>query len=192
MFGLDLLIAGAIAVGLDFTLHPDDFYVYPRAGEVAYVSFHIDKRKEDGACKFTGLMTPYERDWVATVDNGITEQQLPPEPGKVAGYAVVINKKACPGKPDEAMLSTAEAIPVVRFSADNPRKIPLLPSAHLQAVSVAGKKESELPKWLPQVMKTIEAAAETSKDAKAFVEFSREAAKAGKVANTEEGAPKPN
>lgn len=191
MFGLEALYLGLVISGLNLELYSEMDVAYPAQGQVAQVSFHREWWRSDAKCRFTGLMVPYARDWEETRDDGFTQTTLAPEPDKIAGYAFVINKKTCEGQPDEALLNVDEALAGARKVWQDTAKTKILKKYILHSVSLQGRAPSELPKWFPQVMKTIEAAAATSKDAQAFVEFSREAAKAGKVANAEEGA-KPN
>lgn len=126
-----------------------------------------DKSK---VCKYSSLMVPYERDWAEeelSVDGPQTIR--PPELGKIAGYAFVLNKVKCPGKDAEGIFSTIEWHTLLRPGN------PLGKERFFQTTALHPDPDSQ-PKWLPQVMRVIEAAAESNPTAKSFVDFSRKTA----------------
>lgn len=166
VFNLMLLGASMLA---NITLYPEaDTMPYPKEGSVTSVSFHREWWRDDGKCHFHGVMVPYARDWEERVNDGVTETVLPPEPDKIAGMAIIVNRKECPGKPAEAMfrVHTELRAPWHRYFA----------VAQIQATELSSLREDQRPKWLAQVMKTIEgSAANDNRSAKEFLEFTRQA-----------------
>lgn len=55
-------------------------------------------------CVFSAFVVPYERTWPEEVRDGEGVRILPPEPGKIAGYAAVVYKKTCPGEAPQSVL----------------------------------------------------------------------------------------
>jgi hypothetical protein len=125
---------------------------------------------EDGKCHYTGLAVPFDRTWDEVVNNGSVEMVLPPEPGKLVGHALIFNKKTCPGKEPEAMFRVA-----TRF-------LPLMNKSSLQkgylthGIQLSNMPADQRPKWLPQVMEAVVKAAEIEPAAKAFLEYTKQAA----------------
>lgn len=107
------------------------------------------------ACDVSGLMVPYERDWEEVVGSSESQYVRGPEPGKIAGYAFVVNKMKCPQKEVQAIFNTIEW------------HTPLKPGMHVgderpfRSFAVNPNVEMQ-PKWLPQVIKRIESAALSS------------------------------
>ena len=58
----------------------------------------------DGKCFYTGMVVPFERTWPEEIERGGEKVVLPPEPGKIAGYVALINRKECKGLETEAIL----------------------------------------------------------------------------------------
>lgn len=119
-------------------------------------------------CRFTGVAVPFERDWEEVVDNGYTKTTLPPEPGKIYSYAIIINKKSCPGKEPEHMFSTGSWTGAFA-NLGVPKGVKFM----AQGLSKDAERQ---PKWLPQVMKVVQDAAETNQAAKGFIDFTSSAA----------------
>lgn len=142
----------------------------PPLGGVEQIVFRDPKFWSDPECFYSGIVTPYVRDWEETRDNGFSQEVVPPEPDKIAGYALVFNKKECKDKPAEHILYVASW--AARGRLDKGGKI--------QAAAVY---KDNRPNWLPQVIKTIEKAAATDKAAKEFLDFSAKAAADAKAAN---------
>ena len=184
MFDPLTLLNGLFLVGIaasDITLYSDADYIQadPKNREsVTVVSMHREWWRDDSKCKFTGLMVPFVRDWPETTKLGEFEHVNPPEPDKTAGQAFIINRKSCPGKPDEAIFRVAD-------KWRNNGK--LLEKHHFAASDLSGMREEHRPKWLPQVLARIERVAQQDERAKAFLDFSA-AASAAKVAEAAAGA----
>lgn len=119
-------------------------------------------------CRFTGVAVPYERDWEIVSENTMTHTKtvIPPEPGKIHEYAILINKKTCPGKEPERMLISGSGMTAIW------KNIGLLEGRKIMVSSV-GKTLEDQPKWLPQVMKVIETAELTQPFVKEFLDYSR-------------------
>lgn len=131
-------------------------------------------------CRFYGVAIPVERDWEEVVENGYVKTVLPPEPGKVYTYAVLVNKKSCPDKPDEHMFSTGTEM-------GNYAKLGLPKGIKFIATGLSKEPERQ-PKWLPQALKVIEDAAEANPAAKEFLDFTASAAQGTTPAAPEKSA----
>lgn len=180
---LNLMLLGASAISAPYDLIPDANYVYPAKGEVAFVSLSQTWRHDATTCHFTGLMAPFARDWEEIRDDGFAQIKLPPEPDKSIGYAYVINKKSCPGQPDEVLFNTAEKN--FPFMMQDPKGTMMFREIKLYTRSLESQKEADWPKWLPQVLKLIEKSAAANPAAKEFLDFTKQAAEASKIANKE-------
>lgn len=183
---LNLMLIGAHIAGSPFAVYPDEAFLYPRKSEVTSVSFHQGNRPDATTCHFHGFMTAFARDWTETVDDGFTVTTLQPEPDKKIGFAYIIYKKSCPNKADEMLLNTAEFS--VPFMVQEQNGVTMFKGNSLYTTSIAGKKESDRPKWLPQVLKLIEKAAATNPAAKEFVELAKQTA----VRTASAGEPPPS
>jgi hypothetical protein len=170
---MNLVYVGTVALA-DINLYTIDSVKIPPLHGVVAVEFETatgwlaDKSK---VCNYSSLMVPYERDWEEEVGSYDSKTIRAAEPGKIAGYAFVINKAKCPGKEVENIFSTIEWHTVLRPGH------PLGRQQYFQAQALRPNPDSQ-PKWLPQVVRVIEAAADTNPAAKAFVEFSRATAAA--------------
>jgi hypothetical protein len=119
-------------------------------------------------CRFHGLAIPYERDWEIVSENTLTHTRsvIPPAPGKVHDIAILINKKTCPGKePERVFLSGSAPDGIWNYGGKGLGWKILLTSV--------GKAPEDQPKWLPQVMKVVEAAEPTQPFVKEFLDYSR-------------------
>lgn len=163
-----LFLAGVMISNI--TLYSDADFIRPEQGNrdtVTAISMHREWWRDDSKCRFLGVMVPFVRDWPETVKQGDFETIDPPQPDKTAGQAFIINRKVCPGQPDEAMFRVAEGW-------RNPGK--LLEKHHFAAQDLHGMPEASRPKWLPQVLSRIERVAQYDEQAKAFLDFTAAAA----------------
>jgi hypothetical protein len=164
----------------NITLYSDADYDVQRTYEISDnatpISMHREWWRDESKCKFTGVMVPYAREWPETIRNGEIETVLPPEPDKVAGQAFVINRKACPDKPDEAIFRVAEKWRNPGF---------LLEKHSFSAEDLASMRLEDRPKWLAQVLARIDRVAEHDEKVKAFVDFTA-AAQQGAARNQPE------
>lgn len=164
-----LFLVGVVAS--DITLYSDADYIHSapeNRDTVTAISMHREWWRDDSKCKYLGVMVPFVRDWPVTIKRKDSETVNPPEPDKTAGQAFIINRKVCPGKPDEAMFRVADGW-------RNPGK--LLEKWHFAAQDLYGMREEYRPKWLPQVLARIERVAQHDQQAKAFLDFTVAAAK---------------
>ena len=150
----------------NITLYSDADYEVQRTYEIRDVATPISAHREwwrdESKCKFIGLMVPYARDWPETIRNGEIETVLPPEPDKVAGQAFIINRKVCPGKPDEAIFR----------GADRWRNPGIFLEKHqITAEDLKGMKPQDRPKWFEQVMARIERVSRNDAQIREFLQF---------------------
>lgn len=121
-------------------------------------------------CRYSGIAVPYERDWEVVSENTMTHTKtvLPPALGKVHSYAVIINKKTCPGKEPERMFIGGSG----QTGGGIIRDAGIMKGDSITATAISAKPE-EQPKWLPQVIKVIEAAEPAQPFVKEFLDYSR-------------------
>lgn len=121
-------------------------------------------------CRYSGIAVPYERDWEVVSENTMTHSKtvLPPEPGKIHSYAIIINKKSCPGKEPERLLIGASKMTGALFN----NNLGIIKRDSFVATDISAKPE-EQPKWLSQVMRVIEAAEPAQPFVKEFLDYSR-------------------
>ncbi|MCG9082359.1 hypothetical protein [Laribacter hongkongensis] len=165
-----LFLIGVVAS--DITLYSDADYIHNEPENrdiVTAISMHREWWRDDSKCKYQGVMVPFVRDWPVVIKHKDFETVNPPEPNKTAGQAFIINRKVCPGKPDEAMFRVADGW---RNSGR------LLEKWHFAAQDLYGMREEYRPKWLPQVLARIERVAQHDAQAKAFLDFTTAATKA--------------
>jgi hypothetical protein len=177
-----LFLAGVMASNI--TLYSDGDYQFLSSVEdrdaVTAITLHREWWRKDSKCKYLGVMVPFVRDWPETINHGETETVNPPEPDKTAGQAFIINRKVCPGQPDEAMFRVAD---IWRHSGR------FLKKHHFAAQDLYGMREEYRPKWLAQVLARIERVAQRDEQAKLFLHFtaSAAAAQAAEAANGASG-----
>lgn len=126
-------------------------------------------------CRFTGVAVPYERDWEIVSENTMTHTKtvIPAALGKIHEYAIILNKKTCPGREPERLFVSGSGSTAVW------KNIGLLEGRKIM-VSTIGKAPEDQPRWLPQVMKVVEAAEPTQPFVKDFLEYSRAGASEAK------------
>ena len=176
---LDLLFNAGLAVGkaLGITLFVlSDVNLPQHHGEVvpiemssaAKVLIRVRPKTEEERCRYSGVAVPYERLWeerVVTSRN--SETVLPPEPGKLAGHALIINRKDCEGRPPEAMFRVATIQGSIRDSY-------ILGAGYsLVMLQLSSMSEDMQPKWVPQVLEALEAA-KADPVAQEFLRFNAE------------------
>ena len=121
----------------------------------------------DGKCFYTGMVVPFERTWPEEIERGGEKVVLPPEPGKIAGYVAVINRKECKGLETEAILRTG----IVRsrtllFGSRGPQvdKHTFFPAGDMLETPA-----EKVQPWFPQVVERLERLSVQDKVAKAFL-----------------------
>ena len=121
----------------------------------------------DGKCFYTGMVVPFERTWPEEIERGGEKVVLPPEPGKIAGYVAVINRKECKGLETEAILRAG----IVRsrtllFGSRGPQvdKHTFFPAGDMLETPA-----EKVQPWFPQVVERLERLSVQDKVAKAFL-----------------------
>ena len=107
--------------------------------------------REEGKCHFDGVLVPWERTWPVAVPSGDGDSQktLPPEPGKIAGYASVIYQRTCPNAAPESILH-------VGIQGTGIFSKPSVISANsVAAQDVMDTPVGNRPQWLPQVIQRL-------------------------------------
>ena len=130
--------------------------IAPPMGGVAKMEFttarlaQVRTSHASETCVWSGVVVPYERTWPEVQSGFIEDKVLAPEPGKVAGYALVVNQQACPGQAPESMFRISE------FKKPS-RNGSFLYGRPTVSQLVSSIKPDERPKWLEQVMATVQA-----------------------------------
>lgn len=139
----------------------------------------------DGKCSYAGMVVPFDRTWPEEVDRGGERVILPPEPGKIAGYVAIINRKTCKGKEAEVILRAG----IVRtrtllFGSRGPQvdKHTFFPAGDMLETPA-----EKIQPWLPQVIERLERLGEHDKAAKALLTAS--ASELAKVLPDRNGKP---
>ena len=121
----------------------------------------------DGKCLYTGMLVPFERTWPEEVERGGERVTLPPEPGKIAGYIALINRKDCKGLGTETILRAG----VVRsrtllFGSRGPQvdKHTFFPAGDMLETPA-----EKIQPWFPQIVDRLERLSEQDEAAKAFL-----------------------
>lgn len=107
--------------------------------------------REEGKCQFEGVIVPWERTWETPTQGSDAHSgtMLPPEPGKIAGYASVIYQRKCPN-------SLPESIFHVGIQGTGVFAKPIINSANsVGAVDILSVTAGNRPKWLPQVVERL-------------------------------------
>lgn len=180
VFNLLFIGAGLLA---DVKLYNTQDAELPALGKVTNIMFREEgynlfnlstPPSEDGKCKYTGLAVPYERTWEEVVESSGVQTVIPPEPGKLAGYAILINKKTCLGQEPVAMfrVSTRDERGVFFNKGTMQKAYPIVSS------QLSSLREDQRPKWLAQVMQTVATQAETNPAASEFLAYTKQAEEA--------------
>lgn len=138
-----------------------------------YVAIRVRAKTAEEQCRYSGVVVPYEQLWEERTSNAFgVETVTPPQPGKIAAYAIVINRKDCEGRPSEAMFRVATHRRTM-FNGDI-----LGEGAQYAVLQLGGMPESARPRWVPQVMDRVVEVAQRDPVAKEFLRFLEESAKA--------------
>jgi len=115
-------------------------------------------------CKYQGVMVEYARDWEEEqLSTGII---LPAEPDKPIGYALILTKERCPEKEERQIFNVGESPSSPFFG----RKHVLREGNPVDTRDFVSMKEEFRPKWMPQVLRTIEAEAPKNPAAHHFLD----------------------
>lgn len=111
-------------------------------------------------CLYDTALFPYVKDWETV--NPKTGHTYPPKPDEVIGYALIATKQKCPGKEVQPVFLTSEKPLYWLFGA----KYVVREHARFDTDDYVQTKPEDRPKWLPQVLKTIESESEKDPAAK--------------------------
>ena len=148
----------------------------------AYVTIRVRPKTEEERCRYSGVVVPYERLWEERVISSGSKTVIPPEPGKIAGYAIVINRKDCDGHQPEARLRVATHYRTL-FNGNV-----LGEGASYVVLPLDSLPESTRPKWVPQVMETLAEAATSDSVAQEFLRFNEESSQVAAEAKAAEAS----
>ncbi|WP_157376337.1 hypothetical protein [Burkholderia ubonensis] len=113
-------------------------------------------------CHYQGVMVQYARDWEEI--QPATGLALAPEPDTPIGYALILTREKCPGKDERAIFSVGS-----KYFYPFNKSYVIREGHRMDAVDYASQREDVRPKWMPQVLKTIEADAPKSVAAQNFL-----------------------
>lgn len=125
--------------------------IEPSLDAITLMPFKRHFMREDGKCNFDGVIVPWERTWTEEVNafGGGGERELPPAPGKIAGYASVIYSRTCPGKTAESLLHIGVQ-PTGIFSTPS-----IAPSNSVGTMDAMTASISQRPQWFGQVVERL-------------------------------------
>lgn len=121
--------------------------------------------REESKCQFDDVVVPWERTWPVPVESGEGggQNMLPPEPGKIAGYASVIYQRTCPNAAPESILHVG-----MQGTGIFAKPI-IIPANSVGAQDVMDILAGNRPQWLPQVIERLVNLAPTNPAAKQAV-----------------------
>ena len=161
------LAANIAAQTLNVVARADEDILIEKDVKVYAVSMTEQAPMWTKKCKYEGVMVEYARDWEEEqLSTGVI---LPPEPDKPIGYALILTKERCPEKEERAI-----------FNTDSKFFTPLFGKAYvireggpMDTRDYWSLKEEDRPKWMPQVLRTIEAEAPKNPAAQHFLDEMR-------------------
>ena len=178
MFGLLNLLGNVVqltgkALGISLYLLADvhlpmqlDTVTTVEMSTAAPVLFRVRPKTDEEQCRYSGLIVPYEQLWEERTTNAFgIETVTPPQPGTIAGYAVIINRKDCEGRDPEAML---------RVNTFNRKWEKIQLGYNFWMMPPEAMPEEARPKWLAQVAEKVPDIAEKQSIAKDFLRFNEE------------------
>lgn len=107
--------------------------------------------RDEGKCKFDGVVVPWERTWPVPAQSGDdgSQNMLAPEPGKIAGYASVIYQRTCPNAAPESILHVG-----IQGTGVFAKPV-IMPANSVGAQDVMDTPVGNQPQWLPQVIERL-------------------------------------
>lgn len=158
------LAANIAAQTLNVVARADEDILIEKDVKVYAVSMTEQAPMWTKKCKYEGVMVEYARDWEEEqLSTGVI---LPPEPDKPIGYALILTKERCPEKEERAIFNIG-ASPSSPFFG---RKHVLREGNPVDTRDFLSLKEEYRPKWMPQVLRTIEAEAPKNPAAQRFLD----------------------
>ncbi len=176
MFSMIQLIAEVVYAGVMITVGmiSTESYLLPAKEQVIPVVFNEVRPIWVNPCKYSGVLVPFERDWEErNTDHDGHETIIPADPGPIAGYGILLNKKGCPGEATEH---------VSMYITKHGENTIIPEKTKYVASDLSSLKEEMKPKWLPQVNRILEAQAESNPVVASFFEFSKQNTKAVETA----------
>jgi hypothetical protein len=172
---IDLVLVGVVAF-TDVQLQMMKTIALPERGSVVATEFRPATAvwNKTHNCRYYGLAIPFTRDWDEESGGAENKVVRPAEPDKLAGYAFIVNKLQCPDEEAQFVFNVGDKWRDWKAGA------PLIKSMHLASFALRPDPAMQ-PKWLPQVMQTIEKAAEKDPVAKEFLDFNKAAEVAAKA-----------
>lgn len=154
LFLANILFLAAV-LSADLMVYADQDYRYPATLEaVVPVQMHREPWREEGWCRYTGLMVPYTNAPASEVD-----PSAPEAAPAVAGYAVVLNQNTCGDR-----VASIERLGVAPSFQGG-----LLKQHSFAAVDAQALTPEQRPVWYSQVMARIERLAAHDAQARAFL-----------------------
>ena len=123
--------------------------------------------REDGKCKFDGVMIPWARTWRQEVSNGDSVSYIEPTPEVIEGYAAVVYNKRCPDQAAQPILHVGEQEGVWMSVREGKAFVQQLRPA--KTYDVLDGNQDFRPQWLPQVVERAVQLAPSNAAAKQFV-----------------------
>lgn len=104
------------------------------------------------ACAHEGLVIGYERDWTEERQTGDGQVTIiPPDPGKLEGYGILVNKRTCEDNSKSGLHFTVGEYNRGLFSRDR-----IIEHRVVSGRDVTQLPPDQRPRWLPQVMRVLE------------------------------------
>jgi len=101
-------------------------------------------------CEYRGVIVEYSRDWDEVDDAGHVVRKA--DPHKREGYAVILNKEACPNKQPADIIKVGSATMSGLFGEP---KYAIREGHGRTAVNYLDMHPDLRPRWMPQVIRTI-------------------------------------
>lgn len=113
-------------------------------------------------CHYDGILVEYARDWEESQPG--TDIVSKPQPDKPIGYALLLTKERCPNKDERAIFSLGTK----SFYGFN-KKYVIREGHRIDAIAYEDYRKDARPRWLPQVLNTVERSAPDNVAARNFL-----------------------
>lgn len=117
-------------------------------------------------CDYKGIWAGYERDWDKMSEDG-SQIIAKAEPGKRAGYAFIVYEETCEGTPSKPVLFVGLS---PFFSPREPEYVAFKGIRMLGNFYYLLAQQNDIPKWMPQAIKAIQAESTSNPAAREFLE----------------------
>lgn len=121
----------------------------------------------DNFCRYKGVMVEYTRDW-DEIDSFTGEVKFKADPDTYVAYGLILTEETCPKTGTNPVLLTgAKPFPlsIVPWGKD----IAIRAKLGVTAVNYGSQLPEMRPKWLPQVIRTLHAEADSNPTAKSYL-----------------------